>query len=178
MTKYAIATALSFVTAIFTIAASWVPDRQKTFVLQVIQCCVYAAASYFFGMYATIIIMILCAWRNWREADERFTMKICIPYCIVMIVLGVAANSSGAAGLIPVVATVIFSLGCCIFKDLVITKANILLDLLLWAVYDVMINDIPSLIMDLVSSVVTVAAIIRISRDRKKENQEEKAAED
>lgn len=168
MNRYAIATALSFVTAIFTIAASWVPDRRKTFLLQVIQCCFYAAASYFFGMYATIVIMLLCAVRNRLEADERFTLKICIPYCIVMIVFGALVNDAGATGLIPVAATVIYSVGCCVFKDLVITKANILLNLLTWAVYDILIKDVPSLVVDIVGAAVAVAAMIRISRDRKK----------
>lgn len=164
MSRYLIANILSVVCACFTAASAWVPDRKKGFQLQVAQCLVYAVASYFFGVYATIITVLLCALRNYLEANNRFPLKLCIPFCIVMTVLGLLFNNSGLTGIVPVAATVVYSFGCCLFKGLIITKVNILIDLALWMVYDIMIGDFPSLVMDGIGAAVAIAAIIRISR--------------
>ena len=164
MTNYQIATILSVITALFTAASGWVPDRKKTFQLQTAQCLIYAVASYFFGMYATIVTVLLCSWRNWMESNERFTVKICVPFCILVTLLGLIMNRAGLTGLLPVAATLLYSVGCCVFKDLLITKANILVNLLLWTLYDLLIADYPSLIMDSIGAAVAAAAMLRIRK--------------
>lgn len=165
ISNYTIATVLSIACACFTAAASWVPNKEKSYRLQVIQCLIYAVASYFFGVYSTIVTVLLCAVRNWLSSRNRFSTKVCIPFCIVMVVLGLLFNNAGWVGLIPVLATLIYSIGCCVCKALIRTKWNILVNLAFWILYDLMIADYPSCVMDTIGAVVAVAAIIRITRD-------------
>ena len=164
--NYYIATALSVVTAIFTMAAAWVPDKRKSFVLQTAQCMVYAAASYFYGVYSTIPSMILCAGRNWLISKEKFTTAVCVPFCIVAGALGIISNNAGFVGYISVFATIEFSVGLCIFKSLIASKWNILFNLAVWILYDCLILDFASLVMDGIAAGVTVAAIVRIMKVR------------
>lgn len=162
--RYLIANILSGVSAVFTVASSWVPDKKKSYLLQVGQCLVYAAASVFFGMYATVVTMLLCAARNGLEAYEKFRLGICVPFCVVIAVLGAVFNRSGLLGFLPVIATVVYSLGCCLYKSLLSTKLNIFADLTIWAVYDILIADIPSSIIDSIGALVALAAFFRIRK--------------
>ena len=164
VSRYLIANILSGICAVFTVYASWVPDKKVSYLVQVAQCLTYAVASVFFGMYATVATMILCAVRNGLNAYERFSLKLCIPFCIAIAVLSVAFNNSGLLGLIPCIATIIYSLGCCLFSSLLSTKINIFVDLFLWTVYDVLIKDIPSTLVDAAGAAVALIAFFRIRR--------------
>ena len=155
---------LSFVTACFTMAASWVPNKQTSFYCMVMQCLVYTVASYFYGVYATIPVMLLSALRNWLIAEDRFTPKMCAVFCVVVTVLGLAANNAGITGLITIFATIQITLCGTFFKGLIASKRTILVNLLLWVVYDILIRDYFSLAMDAISSVLAIAAILRIRR--------------
>lgn len=165
ISNYAIATALSILCACFTAASSWVPDAKKSFRLQVIQCFIYAVASYFFGVYSTIVTVLLCAVRNWLSSKNLFTGKVCVPFCIAVTVLGLLFNNAGVIGLVPVFTTLVYSIGCCVCRRLVLTKWNIFVNLALWTVYDLLIADYASAIMDTIGAAVAIAAIIRICRD-------------
>lgn len=162
-----VANIISGICAVFTVSASWVPDKKKSYLIQVAQCLTYAVASVFFGMYATVATMILCAVRNGLEAYGRFTLRLCIPFCAAIATLGIVFNTAGIIGLIPVFATVIYSLGCCLYKSLLSTKINIFVDLFLWTLYDILILDIPSTAVDSVGAVVAIAAFFRIRRMQK-----------
>ncbi|MCQ2558569.1 MAG: YgjV family protein [Oscillospiraceae bacterium] len=164
MSNFVIANILSVVCACFTVAASWVPNKEKTYYCQVAQCLVYAVASFFFGVWSSIITMLFCAARNWLAAKERFTMRLALVFSAVNLVIGLVFNNAGVVGLIPIAATLIYNFGCVLGKKLVTIKANVLVNLLLWALYDVCILDIASLVMDVISSATAVAAIIRIRR--------------
>ena len=165
MNSYYMASALSVLTAFFTAASAWVPDRKKSFILMVIQCLVYSAASWFYGVYATIPMMLLSALRNYLIAEERFTLKICIPFCAAAAVLGLAFNNAGIIGIVPVLATVQMSLTCCLFRGLLSSKMSITGNLILWLIYDILIRDVASFIMDCISTMTGLAAIVRIRRD-------------
>lgn len=167
VSNYLIANIISGICAVFTVSASWVPDKKKSYLIQVAQCLTYAVASVFFGMYATVATMVLCAVRNGLEAYGKFTLKLCIPFCVIIAGLCIGFNSSGLLGLVPGIATIIYSLGCCLFKSLLSTKINIFVDLFLWTVYDILILDIPSTIVDAVGALVALAAFFRIRRMQK-----------
>lgn len=164
VSRHLIANLISAVCAVFTIAASWVPDRKKSYLIQVAQCFTYAVASVFFGMYATAVSMVLCSVRNGLEAYDKFSLKLCIPFCVIVAALGIGFNTSGVLGLIPAFATVVYTLGCYLCKSLLSTKINIFVNLLLWTLYDMMIVDVPSSVVDSVGALVALVAFFRIRK--------------
>ena len=178
MSNYLIATCLSVVTACFTAAASWVPDKEKTYLFQVAQCLVYAAASYFYGVYTTIITMFICAARNYLAAKDRFTLNTAIVFSVLGIGLGIIFNNSGLVGVVPIAATVVYNFGCCICKKLVAVKWNIIINLLFWMTYDAVISDFASLLMDTIGMAAAVAAILRIAGILKSKKTENTAGEE
>lgn len=168
MTNYYIATALSFVTACFTMAASWTKDPKRTYWYQMVQCIVYSFAAYFFGVYSAIIMMVLSAWRNYLIAVDKYRAAYCFIFSALALVVGTAVNTSGIIGLITVAATVQYSLCGYYFKSDIAVKVNVGVNLALWLSYDFLVRDIFSGVMDSVSAVLAVVTIFRILSDRKK----------
>ena len=143
------------------------PDKRKSYLIQVAQCLTYGVASIFFGMYATAATMVLCAARNAIEAYGKFSLKMCVPFCMVIAFLSFKFNTAGLLGLLPGIATIIYSLGCCLFKSLLSTKFNIFVNLAIWAAYDILIADIPSTMVDTVGALVALVAFFRIRKEEK-----------
>lgn len=155
---------LSGVTAVFTMLSAWTPDKKKSFLFQTAQCLVYAAASWFFGVYPAIVSMLVCAVRNYLVAEEKYTRRVAYLLTVIAGVAGVASNTSGFLGLIPVIATVEYGIFLGMFQTQISSKANTLVNLLLWVGYDFLIRDFINGSVDSVSSVLAVLSIVRILR--------------
>ncbi len=166
-TNLIIANCISFVCAIFTCLSCWTKDRARTYYYQVAQCLVYAVASYFFNSYAGIVTLIVCAARNFLLAKDIYGKKICVSLAVLMLVLGVVCNNSGPVGYIIIAANVIYTLGAFFAKSELVIKLNIMLDLLLWIIYDVFMKDIPSLVADSVAVIVAIVSLFVHARQKK-----------
>lgn len=164
--NYYIACSLSGVTAVFTMLSAWTPDKRKSFFFQVGQCLAYAAASWFYGVYPAVVSMIVCAVRNYLVAKEKYTVRSAAVLTVLAGVIGLAANTSGFIGLLPVAATMEYGIFLCLFQSQAGSKANNLANLLLWVVYDFLIRDFINFSVDGISSVFAVLSMIRIVRMR------------
>lgn len=139
-----IANCISFGSSLFTYASSWAKEEKRIYWYQVGQCGVLALAYIFFDSYAGVVTLLLCTLRNVILALGRYNKTWCI--CL-------------ASGM------VIF--GAYLAKNEVLIKLNIILDLLLWIVYEIIMKDVPSFIADIIGIVVAILAIIRYFRERK-----------
>ena len=173
MSDLVIANIFSVCTACFTLSSTWIADKSKSFFLQVFQCIMYAVASYFFGVYSAIPAMLLCAVRSYLIAVDKFDLKYCVIFCVLVAVLGIFTNNSGLLGLLPLIATIQFALWCFIWKSLLASKWGILINMIIWVCYEIFVLDIASLIVDTSNIIVAIAAIIRITRMEKPSTQKE-----
>lgn len=164
MSNYVIACIFSGVTAVFTFLSAWVPDKKSSFYFQTAQCLAYAAASWFYGVYPAIVSMILCAVRNYLVAKEKYTVRWAVILTVAVAVIGLATNTSGAIGLIPVIATMEYGIFLALFRGPAATKANLITNLGMWAVYDFLIRDFINGPIDSVSCCFAVVSMIRVVR--------------
>lgn len=161
MTNLLIGNVISLIAALFTILSSLGHGRKKIYGFQGIQCFLMAVASIFFGSLSGMTTFLLCAVRNAVLAYDRYTKRIFILFLILIPALGVLSNNREMVGMLPVVTTIIYSVGQYYLHSDVKIKGNIALNLLLWAIYDFMVFDIVSAVVDTVSTIVTIGAMIR-----------------
>lgn len=162
--KLLLANALSLIAFFFTTMSSWAKDRRSIYMYQVGQCAVLSLASFFFGSYAGISTLLVCAVRNYLLAIDRFYKKECIISIILMLVLGVATNNNGMTGALIIAANIIYTIGTFLCRRELTIKINIIIDLILWMIYEVLIIDIPSFVSDLIGLIVAVISIFRIKK--------------
>ena len=162
-----IANCISFGSSLFTYASSWAKEEKRIYWYQVGQCGVLALAYIFFDSYAGVVTLLLCTLRNVILALGRYNKTWCICLASGMVIFGAIFNNSGAAGWIIIAANTLYTLGAYLAKNEVLIKLNIILDLLLWIVYEIIMKDVPSFIADIIGIVVAILAIIRYFRERK-----------
>lgn len=167
-TTLIIANAISFISALFTFAASWSKNERRIYWYQVGQCFVLTLAYLFFGSYAGIATLLLCTLRNVLLAVGKYNKAWCIGLAASTVICGAIVNNNGAIGWIIIAANTLYTVGAFFAKNEMLIKINIIVDLGLWMVYEVFMKDIPSLIADGIGIVVAIAAIIRYFRARKR----------
>lgn len=161
MSNLLIANCISFISAIFTCLSCYFKDRKKIYYCLVGQCAALAIANIFFNSYAGIVTLILCTLRNFLLAIDKYNKYICISLAVGMLVVGALLNNNGGVGWLVIAANTIYTLGAFFAKNEMTIKLNIILDLILWMIYEVFIIDIPSLVADSVAVVIAVISIVR-----------------
>lgn len=154
----------AFVGACFTFLSAWSRDKKRIYLYQAAQCLALAAANVFFASLSGVTTYALCTLRNLLLAYERFTARRCIVFVAAVAGLGVYANNRGLVGLLPVVTTAVYTVGCLCAKRTRAIKYNLIVNLLLWAVYDAFIFDFVSCAVDSVSA---LTALVSLRRDNK-----------
>ena len=152
---------LSFAAACFTAAASWSRDHRRIYLFQAAQCLLLAAANIFFASMSGTITFLFCAIRNCLIARHRFTGKLCAVFLVLLLVLGLAGNNRGIVGLLPVAATALYTAGCYYAVKIRTIKINMIVNLVLFAIYDVFILDLVSAVVDAVSAVLAAVSLLR-----------------
>ena len=94
---------ISFVAAIFMVASCVVKRKRTIFLCQFLECALLAVASVFFGALAGMTTLV---------ANDRYTKPMMTVFLILTIVAGVLANTRGLVGLLPVFATVEYTICC------------------------------------------------------------------
>ncbi len=152
---------VSFAAACFTLASAWSRERRHIYLYQAGQCLLLAAANILFGSVSGVTTFVLCTARNLLLAYDRFTARRCFFFVAAVALLGLAANNRGAVGLIPVVTTALYTLVCLYARRTRAIKLNLIVNLLLWAVYELYIMDLVSCVVDTVSAGAAAASLLR-----------------
>ena len=152
---------ISFAGAFFTLLSAWSRDRKRIYFYQAAQCLLLAVANIFFASVSGVTTCALCAVRNCLLAFDRFTARSCAVFVVAVAALGLYTNNRGLAGLLPIVATVLYTLGCFFAKRTKAIKLNMIVNLVLWAAYDLLVGDFVSAAVDSVSAVTALASILR-----------------
>jgi hypothetical protein len=164
MNRLLIGNIISLAAACFTLASAWSGERKRIYLYQAVQCLLLSVANIFFFSISGVTTFVLCAIRNLLLARDRFTGKLCVVFVVSVAVVGIIANNRGVVGFLPIVTTALYTVVCLFAKRKKAVKWNIVVNLSLWAVYDLLISDYVSCAVDTGSA---AAALISMARDRK-----------
>ena len=150
---------ISFAAALFMVASCTVKDRRRIFIYQSVNAALLAAASVFFQAYAGIVTIVVSSLRNYLIAVDKYNKKLMTATLFILTVPAVLANNRGLTGLIPVAATIQYTLCSYYIRNIKLTKVSIFVNEAAWCVYGLTIMDIPSFISDGVSAVVAIVSL-------------------
>lgn len=165
---------ISIVSACFTAASSWTISKQKSYMYQVFQCLTLAVASVFFHSWSGVTTLLLCAVRNYLVSRNLFKGKIVWITLVILVGLGILVNNRGIVGWIVILATCVYTIGSCKAMRPLPVKANITFNCAMWAVYDFLILDLVSGIVDVMATALTLISIIRLLRNPELIREEER----
>ncbi|MGN0194706.1 MAG: YgjV family protein [Pseudoramibacter sp.] len=161
-----IANLISFLSIFFLVKSTLSSGRKKIFVYQSFQSYVLSISNLLLRSFGGVTIQLLSGTRNLLVAYDRFSKKMCAVFLIATTALGLYTNNRGWLGVLPVVATILYTLGSYIFTRDKHIKLNLTVNMALWSIYDFCILNFVSCGMDLTIVVLTLYAAFK--RDSEK----------
>lgn len=161
MSNILIGNIISFAAAIFLAVSCVVKSRKQIFILQFMNCAVLAVASYFFGSYAAITTLALCCIRNIFIMKDKFSVPVMTVILILVIACGILTNNRGIIGLLPVIATVEYTICCHYITDVGKTRISILINEAIWIIYSFLVLDFSTAITDIIVVTVDIVSIAK-----------------
>ena len=142
----------------------------KKFSFQLMDCLLLAIAQLIFGVPSGAVALFLGVLRNLCIILGRYNLFAMISFSCATLILCLVANSSGLLGAIPILATLLLTVGMYYARGIIATKTVIFINLILWSVYSFLIFDFATGISNAVSAIICAITITASLFGKEKEN--------
>ena len=132
---------ISAAASVFLAISCVVNDKRKAYFCQLMESALLVVSSVFFLAWVRLITQALAVGRNYLVMNDRFTVRLMWAFTIVGTVIGLAVNTEGLLGLMPILATVQLTLCNYYCRSLKATKWGFLANVLIWGAYSFLILD-------------------------------------
>ena len=152
---------IAFIASVIMILVSYVKSKKNIIKLQTIQMSLFVISNLVLGGITGAIINTANVIRNILCYKEKLTTKMIIILNITIIILSILFNNLSIIGLLPVIASVIYT---CFMntKSVINLKLLIIMTTIAWAIYDMTIKSYTSLIFDVFSLITCIFSIFQI----------------
>ncbi|MBQ7332805.1 MAG: YgjV family protein [Clostridia bacterium] len=152
---------ISLTASFFLFSGSITEKVKSVYLFGIFECIFLFIAQLFFGQGAAAVSLLIAAFRNLLLFLERYTRPFFITVFLATLFLGLFFNTGGTLGLLPLFATLIFTVTTYCAKEYIKVKLSLLLNLVLWTLYSLLILDLSSTVINITSSVLTVFSILK-----------------
>ena len=136
-------------------------DKERMLWIQVgdCACCVFGNA--FIGSMSAMSTSLICTVRNILNAKGRLSQGLSYIFAIIIFLIGVIVNNRGLIGILPLIASVEYTVWSAKGKTPQSLRYALLTNLCLWFIHDLVVRLYPAMIMDIVVSGVTLVNILK-----------------
>ena len=153
---------ISFGAAVCMLWSTFSRSRRSIFLLQFFECALLAAANVFFGVYAGVFVLLLSAVRNLLVAKNLYTKPVMGLFLLLTVILSFLTNNRGLLGLLPMLATLQYTVCSLAVTSVKGTRLSIFVNTLFWVVYSFLIYDFSTAVSDSVVLAFTAFNLARI----------------
>lgn len=158
---------ISLSAATFLFSGAVTENARRVYLFGIFECILLFIAQLFFGQGAAAVSLLIAAFRNLLLYLEKYTRDKFVTVFLLSLIFGLAFNTGGALGLIPLFATLIFNVTTYYAKTYVKIKLSLFLNLALWCVYSALIFDVSSAVINFFSLVFTAFSIFSYMKKRR-----------
>ena len=162
--------AISLIAAGFLFAGCCTKDRDRTFLYQIFEALLLCLANVFFGSWAGISTLLLSALRNFLVMKHRYTQKLMWVFVALVIGIGLAINNRGFVGLLAIAATVELSIANYYAVRLITIKIFLLINTIMWLLYDLCILDISSTAAQVITCIGIIITLVQLHKQEPDES--------
>ncbi len=152
---------ISLSASVFLFSGSITQKVRRVYLFGVFECIFLFSAQLFFHQGAAAVSLLIAAFRNYLLFIGKYTRAFLILIFFLTLFLGLFFNTGGALGLIPLFATLIYTLTSYCAKSYVNVKLNLFLNLGLWTLYSVFIYDVGGAVINIFSIILTLISIFK-----------------
>ncbi len=148
--------------AALSLAYSTFSNKKDRMILwQAINATFYGLSNFFLGGYTAVVTNILTLIRNILQVKGKMNKGVTIIICILMTIIGFYFNKNGILGLIPIIASVTYTICVYVLKSAQQMRVALIINLIQWLFFDFLIKAYPMFVMDLIIIIVTLINILR-----------------
>lgn len=153
---------ISLIAGIFIILSMWVNDEKQAYKYQFLNAFILMISSVFFYSWTGVTTMAIAATRNLMVYKDRLTGKWTVFFIIISIILGLAVNTMGFIGLLPIIGIVQITLSNYYLKTIKSIKTGFIINTAIYIVYFLAIYDFASASIESFTALVGVVSLIRL----------------
>lgn len=152
---------ISFVGSLFLFASCVAKSKRRVLLFQFFQCAILTAAQITFGKGAGAVSMAVAGTRNLIIASGHYGVFATVLVSLFTFVFGIYFNTGGVIGLMPVIASVFYSVALYVTNDVRHLKLALSVLLFVWIVYSALIFDIFGTISNTSAQILNLVTLAR-----------------
>ena len=165
MTRLVIGNLISVAQIICLTISCCASTRRRVYLYQFTETALCAVATIFFGAWSGLSTLVIALYRNWRTMEDKFSKTDMIVTGILTVVIGIAVNTDGWIGLLPIIATLQLTAFNHYVEDVKLTRIGVLINVVMWGIYAFGIRNYVGGVGEIVTLVIGVIALMRMEKD-------------
>jgi len=152
---------VALIASILMVCSGSVKDRKKIIYIQTLQILAFIISTLILGGYTGAIVNLISLVRNVLCYRDKLTNNKKVVLIILSIVFSLLFNNLGFLGLLPLISSVVYT---CFMntKNTIKLKSVIIFTMVLWLIYDILINSYTSAVFDLFSIIANLVTIYQL----------------
>ena len=157
---------ISLIAGLFIIASLIINDDKRAYKYQIYNAAVLVIASFFFESLVGAVIMAIATIRLTMVYKDKFTIRWAIFFLILSVGVGLAVNTLGLVGLIPIVAVIQITICNYAYKDIRWIKLSFIINEAFYIFYFMLISDYVSTLIQMITVVIGTISYVKLVSDR------------
>ncbi len=157
---------ISLIAGLFIIASLIVNDDKRAYKYQIYNAAVLVIASFFFDSIVGAVIMAIATIRLTMVYKDKFSIRWAIFFLILSVGVGLAVNTLGLVGLIPIVAVIQITICNYAYKDIRWIKLSFIVNEAFYIFYFMLISDYVSTLIQMLTVAIGSVSYVKLVSDR------------
>lgn len=137
--------------------------KSKMLLLQVGDALFNSIGSLLIGGYSGFVTNLIAGIRNLVNSRGKSNKYVNLLFMFAIFTIGLCVNRNGLIGLLPIVASLEYTLCSYLVKSAQSLRLVLVVNIILWGIYDLVIGLYTAFIIDVIILLVTLFNVIRLS---------------
>jgi len=171
---YIISQFLAIISALLFLWSVLQKENKNLFVISSVESTLNIVKNILLGGYSGVVVQALGTIRSISKARRKFNGVFAGSIIVVQIALGALINKAGVIGYLPVLASVGYSVLIMRTENNTLIKLGLVLNLLLWTIYNLSLRDYVGAITNTLYAMITLVITIHqycVKSERKKRSE-------
>ncbi len=165
--NFTLGTICSLLCAILIAWSTFSKNKKDMAKIQIFNPIFGALSNFFLCSYSAVVTNVVNVIRNYLTYKEKITKKSTILFIAFYILFGIAFNTRGWIGIFPILASSSYAIFCLKSNNGQILRYGLVLNQILWLFHDIFVRAYPSMIVEVLISIITIYNIIKYSKGNK-----------
>ncbi len=165
--NFTFGTICSFLCAILIALSTFCKSKENMAKIQIFNPMFGALSNFFFCSYSAVVTNLVNVVRNYLTYKNKINKELTILFISFYVIFGLIFNTRGFIGVFPILASSTYAIFCLRSEEAQFLRYGLVLNQILWFCHDIFIRAYPSMIVEILVSLITIYNIIKFSNKKR-----------